>query len=80
MAKEFDKAGITTVHITTLALLSQGVGANRIVAAKAIPNPTGDASLDKEAEYSLRRDIVENALALLQREVNGPTILYPKSL
>jgi len=80
MIKEFEKAGITSVQITTLPLLASGVGANRIVTAKAIPHPTGDFTLDKDAEYSLRMDIVENALASLQQEVDGPTIAYPKLL
>ncbi len=80
MAKEFDNAGITAVQITTLPLLAAGVGANRIVTAKAIPHPTGDYTLDKDAEYALRKDIVENALTLLQQEVDGPTIVQPKSI
>jgi len=80
MAKEFDKAGIATVQITALPLLAQGVGANRIVTGKAIPHPTGDFTLDKDAEYSLRKDIVESALRLLEQEVAEPTIVYPKSI
>ena len=78
MVKEFDAAGIPIVHITTLATLSQGVGANRIVAGKAITNPTGDHTVTKDAEYFLRKEIVTTALKALQTEVDGPTVFYPK--
>jgi glycine reductase complex component B subunit gamma len=60
-----------------LATLSQGVGANRIVAGKAITNPTGDPSVSQEAELILKKEIVTTALKSLESEVDGPTLFYP---
>jgi len=45
--------------------ISKTVGAVRIYGAQAIPYPTGDPSLSPEKELARRREIVENALALL---------------
>ena len=51
------------------------VGVNRIVQGRAVPNPVGDPSLPKEKEKELRREFVLKALELLQKEVDGPTVV-----
>jgi len=50
------------------------VGANRVVPAAGIIHPLGNADLSPEDERTLRRRIVERALAALRTEVAEPTI------
>lgn len=76
MVKEFDLNGIPVVHVTTLATLAKGVGSTRIVAGKAITNPTGDYELGKEDEYKFRRKMVKTCLEAFKAEVSEPTIFY----
>ena len=51
------------------------IGVNRIVKGWAITNPVGDPSLPKEQEIELRRNYILKALELLQKDVEGPTVL-----
>jgi len=67
--------GIPVVQITAIPNIAQMVGVNRIVQGRAVPNPVGDPSLTKEKEKELRREYVLKALELLQREVDGPTVV-----
>lgn len=46
--------------------ISNTVGAARISGAQAIPYPTGDPDLTEEKELARRRQIVDDALALLR--------------
>jgi glycine reductase len=50
------------------------VGANRVVSAAGIIHPLGNAELSAEDEKTLRRRIVERALAALATEVVRPTV------
>ena len=74
MVKEIERAGIPVVHICTVVPISLTVGANRIVPAIAIPHPLGNPALDPKEEKSLRRKIVERALAALETEVSEQTV------
>jgi glycine reductase len=67
--------GIPVVQITAIPNIAQMVGVNRIVQGRAVPNPVGDPSLTKEKEKELRREYVLKALELLQKEVDGPTVV-----
>ncbi len=51
------------------------LGVNRIVQGRAVTNPVGDPSLTKEQEKELRRKYVLKALELLQKDVEGPTVV-----
>jgi betaine reductase len=51
------------------------VGASRIVSAVAIPHPTGNPNLPYKKEVEVRRNIVNNALKLLQQEIADQTII-----
>lgn len=51
------------------------VGVNRIVQGQAVTSPVGDPALSKEEEKELRREYILKALELLQKEVEGPTVL-----
>ncbi len=48
--------------------ISKTVGAARISGAQAIPYPTGDPHLLKEKELERRKEIVLNALSLLETQ------------
>jgi glycine reductase complex component B subunit gamma len=71
--------GIPVVQITAIPNIAQMVGVNRIVQGRAVPNPVGDPSLTAEKEKELRREFVLKALALLQKEVDGPTVYTVES-
>jgi glycine reductase len=51
------------------------LGVNRIIQGRAVPNPVGDPTLTKEQEKELRRKYVLKALELLQKDVEGPTVV-----
>ena len=59
--------------MATITTISESVGANRIVPTIAIPYPVGNPILNKEAEHTLRREMVKRALDTLTTEVSGPT-------
>jgi glycine reductase complex component B subunit gamma len=63
------------VQITAIPSIAQMLGVNRIVQGRAVPNPVGDPSLTKEQEKGLRRKYILKALELLQRDVDGPTVV-----
>lgn len=63
-----------TVQVSTMTPISVMVGANRIIPAAGIIHPVGHADLPPDEEKQLRRRIVEQALAALQAEVQGPTV------
>lgn len=54
--------------------IAERVGAPRIVRTRGIPYPTGDPSLDADAEKSWRRELVDCALRALQTAVHTPTV------
>jgi glycine reductase complex component B subunit gamma len=49
------------------------VGANRILRGVAITHPTGDPSIEPEAERAMRLRLLRRALALLAAEVEPRT-------
>jgi glycine reductase len=68
MVKEIERAGIPTVHVTNLVSVSENTGAKRILSGQAIPHVFGDPSLTPEIERKLRRNLVEEALRLLESD------------
>ena len=72
MAKELERAGIPTVHVTNLVSVSENTGAKRIMSGRAIHHVFGDPSLDTEEERRLRRRLVEEALEMLKEQENAP--------
>ena len=79
MVKEIERAGITVVHCCSIVPISLTVGANRILPTIAIPHPFGDPEKSREEEKSLRRALVERALAALATEVTGQTVFVDPS-
>ena len=77
ITKEIERAGIPVIQITTMTILGQQIGANRIVAGRNVIHPCGDPGLSKEADLALRREIVKTALSALQTDVDSPTIFVP---
>jgi betaine reductase len=51
------------------------LGVNRVIQGRAVPNPVGDPSLTKEQEKALRRKYILKAIELLQKDVDGPTVV-----
>ena len=77
IAKEIERAGIPLAQITTMTILGQQIGANRIVAGRKVIHPCGDPELSPEADLALRRSIVGTAFKALMTEVDSPTIFVP---
>ena len=50
------------------------MGAPRIVPTRGIPYPTGDPTLEPEAEKGWRRQLLVRALEALSTPVNRPTV------
>jgi betaine reductase len=50
------------------------VGAPRIVPTRGIPYPTGDPSLEPEAEKQWRKQLLMQALQALSTPVSRPTV------
>jgi betaine reductase len=75
MTKEFERAGIPTVLICTIVPLAQSVGANRIVAARAVTHPLGNPLLPPEREREFRRQRVRVALESLTTEIHEPLVV-----
>ncbi len=71
MAKELERAGIPTVHVTNLVSVSENTGAKRIMAGRAIPHVFGDPALGEQEERQLRRRLVEQALDMLREQESG---------
>lgn len=69
-----ERAGIPTALLCNLVSIAERVGAPRIVRTRGIPYPTGDPSLEPEAEKQWRRQLLERALDALQTAVDGPTV------
>lgn len=54
--------------------IAEQVGAPRIVPTRGIPYPTGDPSLEPQAERRWRRRLLESALVALSTPVTQPTV------
>lgn len=63
------------VQITAIPNIAKMVGVNRIVQGQAVTSPLGDPALTKEEEKDLRRQYIVKALELLQKQVDGPTVV-----
>jgi glycine reductase complex component B subunit gamma len=79
IGKEIEKEGIPVVQITTMTILGQQIGTNRIVEGRKVVHPCGDPDLTEEADREVRRNLVKTALRALQTAVDGPTIFTQES-
>ena len=70
MVKELERAGLPTVHVCSIVPISLTVGANRIVPSVAIPHPLGDPALSPEQEFTVRKQLLEQALEALQTDID----------
>ncbi len=77
LAREIEKEGIPVAMITAMVSVARQIGANRVITGTKIPHPCGDPTLSPEADQALRRAIVNCALEVLQRDVEGPTVFAP---
>ena len=59
--------------MATITMISESVGANRIVPTVAIPYPVGDPNQTEEDEEALRQEMVERAVNALATEIEEPT-------
>ncbi len=74
LAKELERAGIPTAHVTAMTPVALGVNSIRVVQGKEIVSPLGNAKMDPPTEKRLRLEILSNAMKALQTEVKGPTL------
>ncbi len=59
--------------MATITMISESVGANRIVPTIAIPYPVGDPTQTPEDEEALRAEMVERAINSLATDIEEPT-------
>jgi glycine reductase complex component B subunit gamma len=64
--------------VCNLVSIAEQMGTPRIVAARGIPYPTGDPSLDAAAERAWRRRLLETAVDAVSTPVAGPTVFDPE--
>ncbi len=62
------------MFVTALPTIATMIGANRVIRGVAITNPFGDPERSPAGELALRRAIVEQALELLETEVEPGTV------
>jgi len=74
MVKEFDKAGIPTVHLVNMVPVAEDVGSGRIVQTVSIPHPFGNPALTEDKQYEIRRALVKKALNALTDETKKQKI------
>ena len=60
-------AGIPIVQVTNLTKIAEGIGVNRILRGNSVLHVFGNPSVPPDLEYAYRREMVEKALALLER-------------
>ena len=78
MAKEFERAGILSVHITAMIDISQTGGAPRIVPGVDIRYPLGNPELSPDKEKMLRRGILKVALEAMTTRIEKQTVFWHK--
>lgn len=66
MVKEIERAGIPVVHVTNLTKISEGIGAHRILRGNSVLHVFGNPHLPKNQEASYRKEMVAEALKLLE--------------
>lgn len=59
--------------MATITMISESVGANRIVPTVAIPYPVGDPTQSPDDEEAVREDLVERAVDALATNIEEPT-------
>jgi glycine reductase len=62
------------VFVTALPTIATMIGANRVVRGVAITHMFGDPERSADSERALRRQIVEQALKMLETEVEPQTV------
>lgn len=67
MTKEIERAGIPIVHVTNLTNISEGIGTHRIFRGNSVLHVFGNPTLPKTQEVAYRKQLVEDALELLNQ-------------
>ena len=75
MASSIEKMGIPVVQITAIPKHRTDGGCQSDCAGERCSIPRGDPSLSKEKERELRLKYILKALELLQKDVEGPTVV-----
>lgn len=65
MVKELERAGIPVIHVTNLTKISEGIGAHRILRGNSVLHVFGNPSLPPESEKAFRKNLLEEALNML---------------
>lgn len=68
---EIEKTGIPVVQITNLTQIAQSHGITRTTKGQNICYPCGNPMLSKEMEFAYRKELVKNALQLLDNRKNA---------
>jgi glycine reductase len=74
MAKEAERLGVASAHITAIPSVALSVGISRVVVGGGIPYPAGNPALPLNREKIFRRRCLETALRALTTSVDAPTL------
>lgn len=74
MVKEIERAGIPAVHVVNMTMISENIGANRILRSYSIPSPMADCNEVDSVRKEQRYHLMKKAIKALSTEITKQTI------
>lgn len=62
-------------QVCTVINVALESGANRVVPSQSVLYPTGDPSLEAEAELALRQNLINQSIEAVRAEVEEPSVI-----
>ncbi len=75
ITRELERVGIPVAQVCTVINVALESGANRVVPSQSVLYPTGDPSLEAEAELALRQNLINQSIEAVQAEVEEPSVI-----
>lgn len=75
ITRELERVGIPVAQVCTVINVALESGANRVVPSQSVLYPTGDPSLEAEAELVLRQNLINQSIEAVQAEVEEPSVI-----
>lgn len=75
ITRELERVGIPVAQVCTVINVALESGANRVVPSQSVLYPTGDPSLEAEAELVLRQNLINQSIEAVRAEVEEPSVI-----
>lgn len=75
ITRELERVGIPVAQVCTVINVALESGANRVVPSQSVLYPTGDPSLEAEAELALRQNLINQSIEAVRAEVEEPSVI-----